>query len=64
MVRAQSMGLVNGNPGEMAESFAALLWGDLIISLLLRVARRPTQEEAASRAHAAAIDFLKLHGRR
>lgn len=64
MARAQSACFVNGSRVEMAERFAALLWGDLMISLLLRVVRRPTQEEAENRAHAAAIDFLKLHGRR
>ena len=61
MTRAQSSGLVDGSPGEMAQRFHGLLWGDLMVSLLLRVARRPTQEEAASRAHRAAIDFLKLY---
>lgn len=63
MTRAQSMGLVDGSPGEMAKRFHGLLWNDLMVSLLLRVAQRPTQEEAASRAHTAANDFLKLYGR-
>jgi AcrR family transcriptional regulator len=61
MTRAKWAGLVDGSPAEMAERFATLLWGDLIVSLLLRVAERPTEKEAARRAHAAAIDFLKLH---
>lgn len=63
MKRAQSAGLVDGGHRETAERFHALLWGDLMVSLLLRVAQRPTQEEAESRAQAAAIDFLKLRGK-
>jgi hypothetical protein len=61
MLQAQSAGLVSGNPAQMAERFAALLWGDLMIGLLLRVAERPTEEDATRRARAAAIDFLKMH---
>ena len=38
MTRARSFGLVSGRPTEMAERFAGLLWGSLMISLLLRVA--------------------------
>ena len=61
MTQAQSAGLLRGDPAEMAERFFGLLWGDLQISLLLRVAERPTEAECTRRAHAAAIDFLKLY---
>lgn len=61
MTRACSAGLVSGNPGEMAEQFTGLLWGSLMVSLLLRVAERPTEEDIKRRAHAAAMAFLKLY---
>src|SRR5436190_16594472 len=38
MVSAESRGLVSGDPPELAEQFAGLLWGNLMIRLLLRVA--------------------------
>lgn len=63
MTRAKSAGLVDGSPADMGERFAALLWGDLLISLLLRVAERPTEKEAARRARSAAIDFLSLYAK-
>jgi AcrR family transcriptional regulator len=61
MTRAQSAGLVSGNPSALAERFAALLWGDLLVGILLRVADRPTDEDATRRARTAAEDFLKLY---
>jgi AcrR family transcriptional regulator len=61
MTRAHAAGLVSGNPVEMAEQFAGLLWGNLMVSLLLRVAERPTEEEIAQRADSAATGFLKLY---
>jgi hypothetical protein len=42
MTRAQSAGLLGGDPSEMAEHFAGLLWGSLMTRLLFRVADRPT----------------------
>ena len=42
MIRARSAGLVGGNPALMAEQFAGLLWRNLLLGLLLRVAKRPT----------------------
>ena len=61
MAQAQSHGLLNGRPAEMAEQFAGLLWGDLMISLLLRVVDTPTPRETARRARSAATAFLQLH---
>jgi len=61
MTRAQSTGLLGGDPAEMAEQFAGLLWGNLIVSLLLRVVDRPTDPEIERRAAAAAGTFLKAH---
>jgi AcrR family transcriptional regulator len=61
MTRAQASGLLTGRPAELAEQFAALLWRDLIISLLLGVAERPNPREIARRARDAAAAFLQLH---
>jgi AcrR family transcriptional regulator len=61
MAQAHAAGLVRGDPAEMADQFFGLLWGDLQIGLLLRVAERPTEAQSARRAHAAAINFLKLY---
>jgi AcrR family transcriptional regulator len=61
MTRAQSAGLLNGHPAEMAEHFAGLLWGNLMISLLLCVAERPSAREIARRARDATVAFLHLY---
>jgi len=61
MTQAQSHGLLNGRPPEMAEQFAGLLWGDLMISLLLRIVDTPTPRETTRRARSAATAFLRLH---
>ena len=61
MTQAHLAGLVRGDPAEMAEQFFALLWGDLHISLLLRVVERPTEAECTRRARVAAINFLRLY---
>ena len=61
MTRARSAGLVSGDPPGMAEHFAGLLWGNLKVSLLLRVAERPTPREIARRARDATAAFLKLY---
>jgi len=61
MARAQSSGLLKGRPAELAEQFAGLLWGHLMISLLLGVAERPNPREIAGRARNAAVAFLQLH---
>jgi AcrR family transcriptional regulator len=61
MARAQASGLLTGRPAELAEQFAGLLWGTLMVSLLLGVAERPNPREIAGRARAAAAAFLQLH---
>jgi len=61
MTQAQASGLLDGRPVELAEQFSGLLWGNLMISLLLGVAKRPNSREIAARARDAAAAFLQLH---
>jgi AcrR family transcriptional regulator len=61
MEEAESHGLLTGHPRELAEQFAGLLWGNLMISLLLRVVDPPGPDEIARRADKAARAFLDLH---
>lgn len=57
---ARSLALVDGTPAEMAERFIALLWGDVMLNLLLRVADPPSEGEIRRRAQAATAAFLLL----
>ncbi len=61
MEQAQEFGLLKGHPAELGEQFAGLLWRDLMVSLLLGTAERPTTREITERARDAAAAFLKLH---
>jgi AcrR family transcriptional regulator len=61
MSQAQQSGLLEGRPAELAEVFAALLWRDLLVGLMLGVAERPGPRELAARAREATAAFLKLH---
>jgi AcrR family transcriptional regulator len=61
MAGAQASGLLAGSPADFAEQFSGLLWGQLMVSLLLGVAERPTPREIARRARNAAAAFLQLH---
>lgn len=61
MTQAQASGLVEGRPAELAEQFGGLLWGNLMVSLLLGVAERPSSREIAARARDATAAFLQLH---
>jgi AcrR family transcriptional regulator len=61
MAQAQAAGLLTGRPAELAQQCAGLLWGDLMVSLLLGVAERPTPREIAGRARDSATAFLRLH---
>jgi hypothetical protein len=61
MTQAQSAGLVNGRAADLAERVSGLLWGNLMISLLLGVAERPSSREIAVRAREATAAFLRLH---
>jgi len=61
MAGARASKLLTGRPSELAEQFAGLLWRDLMVSLLLGVAKRPSPREIAGRARDAAAAFLQLH---
>jgi AcrR family transcriptional regulator len=61
MESALAHGVLTGRAPELAERFAGLLWGDLMIRLLLRVTDAPTPAEIDSRARGAASAFLQLH---
>jgi hypothetical protein len=61
MSDARSAGLLGGEPREMAEQFGALLWGNQMVNLLLRLVETPTQQEAASRAATAAEAVMRLY---
>ena len=61
MASARACGLLRGAPDRLAEQFRGLLWTDLMISLLLGVAKRPGPAEVARRAGDAASAFLALH---
>jgi len=61
MAQARKSGLLTGRPAELAGQFGGLLWRDLMVSLLLGVAERPSPGEIAQLARAAADAFLQLH---
>jgi AcrR family transcriptional regulator len=61
MSRAQTSGLLDGRPAELADQFGGLLWGNLLVSLLLGVAEQPNSSQAALRARDATAAFLLLH---
>ena len=61
MQHATSRGLVTGRPSLMAERFAGLLWGDLLVGLLLQVVDRPSPREIERRARDATSAFLDLY---
>jgi AcrR family transcriptional regulator len=63
LARAQSDGLISeGDPVAQAEDFTALLWGDLLLRLALRLVEPPPQAELERRAQDATDKFLKLYG--
>jgi AcrR family transcriptional regulator len=61
MARARAARVLKGNPTVLAEQFRGLLWGDLMVSLLLGVAKRPSERAIAGRAREATSAFLKIH---
>jgi AcrR family transcriptional regulator len=62
MQRAQTEGHIgHGDPAILAGDYAALLWRDLLVRVLLRVVKPPTEAEAEVRARAATDAFLALH---
>src|SRR4030095_4715050 len=63
LVHAQTAKLIGrGDTRAMAEKFLALLWGDLLLHLMLGVAKRPGAAPIKLRARTAASDFLALYG--
>jgi AcrR family transcriptional regulator len=62
VVQAQSAGLIAaGDPTEMSSRYLALLWGDLMVSILLRVREAPGTREIDRRVEKASEDFLRLY---
>ena len=54
LTKAQERRLVaNDDPAALAARYFALLWGDLLLSLLMRVRKAPTEREIQTRARAA-----------
>ena len=57
--KAQTRGLVpDGDPAVLADRYLAVLWGDLLIGLLMRVREAPTERETEFRARAATETLL------
>ena len=53
LAKAQERRLVaNDDPAALAARYFALLWGDLLLSLLMRVREAPTEQEIQTRARA------------
>jgi AcrR family transcriptional regulator len=62
LAQAQADRLIDaGDPAAMAVDFFALLWGDLLLQLLLRVADPPTPQAIERKAREAAEKFLRLY---
>jgi AcrR family transcriptional regulator len=61
MGRAREAKLLDGEPAELADHFAGLLWGNRMLGLLLDTAARPTAREIAHRAKGAAAAFLRAY---
>jgi AcrR family transcriptional regulator len=60
--RAQARGLLGpGEPEAMAGRFLALLWGDLLLRQVMRLAPPPTQDEAEACAGAATSALFTLY---
>jgi AcrR family transcriptional regulator len=62
LAQARSAGLLGDTDcALMTGQFMALLWGDVTMGLLLRLAERPSVQDARRRARDAANAFLRLH---
>ena len=57
MSEAVAVGLVSGRPAKLADQFGSLLLGDVMIGLMLGVAKRPGAREVGERARDAAAAF-------
>lgn len=61
VVQGQSAGLiVAGDPKDIGGRYLDLLWGDLMVSMLLRVREAPGTKEIDDRVGKATEDFLRL----
>jgi AcrR family transcriptional regulator len=59
LAQAQERRLVAaGDPAALAARYFAALWGDLLLSLLMRVREAPTEREIATRARAASETLM------
>jgi AcrR family transcriptional regulator len=59
--KAQARELVRaGDPGALAARYLAVLWGDLMIQLLMRVREAPNERETEVRARAATETLMAL----
>jgi AcrR family transcriptional regulator len=62
MAAATALGLLPKiEPEQMASRFLALLWGDLLLRVLMRIVDVPQTSDIKARADAAAADFLTLY---
>ena len=61
MRRARAAKLLDGEPAELADHFAGLLWGNRMLGLLLDTAARPAAREIVARAEAATEAFLRAY---
>lgn len=62
LVQAQSAGMIGADdPSDMGNRYLALLWGDLMVSLLLRIREAPDATEIDRRVRSATADFLRLY---
>jgi len=61
MTGSRATGLLDGEPAEMAEHFAGLLWGTQMTCLLLGVSERASPREITRRAEAATAALLRLY---
>jgi AcrR family transcriptional regulator len=62
LARAQGDSLIPaGDPATMAVEFFALLWGDLLLQLLLRVTDPPSPKALERKARVATEKFLRLY---
>jgi AcrR family transcriptional regulator len=62
LTEAQAAGLLGpGDPSDLSRQFLALLWGDLMVGILLRVRESLDPAETERRARCAAADFLRLN---
>jgi AcrR family transcriptional regulator len=61
LTEARSHGLLEGRPPDLAEQFAGLLWGRLMLGLLLGTSETPSPREISRRAREAVTAFLRLH---